>query len=177
MELRQGQLKQRFKCFEVLVVLADRILELVLALVDCLRPLRLICTPDARKSQPAFSAATLGITEPWSPTGDTTPITTSSTSAVSNWWRCCKSVSRPASRLMGLTSCRLPSFFPLPRGVRMASNTNASVMVVVLRLNEGIPGANGAWQTRRSPFVQKMQYILFTKQMLCEINTEQLYPP
>ena len=39
---------------------------------------RLICMPATRKSQPAFSAAVLAITEPCSPIGETTPITTSS---------------------------------------------------------------------------------------------------
>ena len=91
---------------------------------------RLSCTPEHRKSHPALSAATLAITEPCSPTGDTTPMTTSSISAVSNWLRCCSSASNPASRLTGLTSYRLPSFLPLPLGVRMASNTNASVMFI-----------------------------------------------
>ena len=82
---------------------------------------RLSCTPAQRQSQPAFSAATLAITEPCSPIGETTPITTSSTWPVSKSLRRCSSVSTPASRFTGLTSCRLPSFFPLPRGVRMAS--------------------------------------------------------
>ena len=84
---------------------------------------RLTCTPEVRKSQPALSAATLGSTEPCSATGETMPMTMSSTAAVSKRWRRCNSASRPVSRLMGLTSCRLPSFLPLPRGVRMASNT------------------------------------------------------
>ncbi len=39
---------------------------------------RLICMPATFTSQPAFSAAVLAITEPCSPTGETTPITTSS---------------------------------------------------------------------------------------------------
>jgi hypothetical protein len=84
---------------------------------------RFSCTPAHWKSQPAFSAATLGSTEPCSPTGATMPMTMSSTCAVSKSLRRCSSVSRPASRLIGLTSYRLPSFLPLPRGVRMASKT------------------------------------------------------
>jgi len=84
---------------------------------------RLSCTPEQRQSQPALSAATLAITEPCSPMGDTTPITTSSTAAVSKPLRCCSALKVPASRSIGLTSCRLPSFLPLPRGVRSASNT------------------------------------------------------
>ncbi len=84
---------------------------------------RLICTPAQRQSQPAFSAATLAMTEPCSPIGATTPITTSSTAAVSKPWRLRKASSVPASKSTGLTSCRLPSFLPLPRGVRTASNT------------------------------------------------------
>ena len=84
---------------------------------------RLSCTPAHCQSQPALSAATLAITEPCSPMGETTPITTSSTVAVSKSLRV-RSASRvPASRSTGLTSCRLPSFLPLPRGVRTASNT------------------------------------------------------
>ena len=39
---------------------------------------RLICTPATLTSQPALSAAVLAITEPCSPTGETTPMTTSS---------------------------------------------------------------------------------------------------
>ena len=82
---------------------------------------RLSCTPAQRQSQPALSAATFAMTDPCSPIGETTPMTTSSTAAVSRSLRRCSSASRPASRLTGLTSCRLPSFLPLPRGVRMAS--------------------------------------------------------
>ena len=84
---------------------------------------RLSCTPAHCQSQPAFSAATLAMTEPCSPMGDTTPITTSSTAAVSRSWRVRSASSVPASRSTGLTSCRLPSFLPLPRGVRTASKT------------------------------------------------------
>ena len=91
---------------------------------------RLTCMPAQRQSQPALRAATLGSTEPCSPMGETMPITTSSTAAVSRSWRVRSACSVPASRSMGLTSCRLPSFLPLPRGVRMASNTNASVIGV-----------------------------------------------
>src|SRR5678815_1115054 len=36
---------------------------------------RLICIPATLKSQPALSAAVLAITEPCSPTGETTPMT------------------------------------------------------------------------------------------------------
>ena len=50
---------------------------------------RLICTPATCTSQPALSAAVLAITEPCSPTGETTPITTSSSAAGSKSWRFC----------------------------------------------------------------------------------------
>ena len=90
---------------------------------------RLSCTPAHVKSQPALSAATLGMHRALLAHGrDARPCTTSSTCAVSKSLRRCSSVSRPASRLTGLTSYRLPSFLPLPRGVRMASKTNASLM-------------------------------------------------
>ena len=56
-----------------------------------------------------------------SPIGETTPITTSSSCDGSKSRRFCSFVSRPASRSTGFTSCRLPSFLPLPRGVRTAS--------------------------------------------------------
>jgi hypothetical protein len=39
---------------------------------------------------------------------------------------------RPVVRLIGLTECSAPVFFPLPRGVRTASYTNASAVMVVL---------------------------------------------
>jgi citronellol/citronellal dehydrogenase len=91
---------------------------------------RLICTPATFTSQPALSAAVLAITEPCSPTGETTPMTTSSSAAGSKPWRFCSFTSRPASRSTGFTSCRLPSFLPLPRGVRTASKIIACVMVV-----------------------------------------------
>ena len=90
---------------------------------------RLICMPATLTSQPALSAAVLAITEPCSPTGETTPMTTSSSAAGSKPWRCCSLTSRPASRSTGLTSCRLPSFLPLPRGVRTASKIMACGMV------------------------------------------------
>ena len=90
---------------------------------------RLICTPEAVKSQPAIRAASLGSTPPCSPMGETIPITTSSTAAVSKPLRCCNFDSNPANKCAGCTSCKLPSFLPLPRGVRMASYTNAWVAV------------------------------------------------
>jgi hypothetical protein len=82
---------------------------------------RLSCTPAQRKSQPALSAATLAMTEPCSPIGRHHTHHHVVHLAVSKSLRCCSSPSTPASRLTGLTSCRLPSFLPLPRGVRMAS--------------------------------------------------------
>ena len=60
---------------------------------------RLICMPATLKSQPAFSAAVFAITEPCSPTGETTPITMSSSSAGSKPWRCCSLRSKPGEQV------------------------------------------------------------------------------
>src|SRR4051794_39943087 len=65
---------------------------------------------------------------PWSPTGETTPSTTSSTRFTSReGLRSLTASSSPTTRSTGFTSWRVPFFFPLPRGVRIASYTNASV--------------------------------------------------
>ena len=88
---------------------------------------RLSCTPEARKSQPAASAAVLAMQLPCSPTGVTQPITTSSTCEVSRSWRFCNSLSTPMSSVIGLTSYSEPLALPRPRGVRIASKTKASV--------------------------------------------------
>ena len=52
-------------------------------------------------------------------------MTTSSSAPGRSRGAAAASTSRPASRSTGLTSCRLPSFLPLPRGVRMASKIMA----------------------------------------------------
>src|SRR4051812_4408732 len=101
------------------------------------RPLaqnRLICTPATVSGSPAASAAVLAMTEPCSPMGETTPRTTSSTSAGSrSGLRRRTSSMRPVVRLIGLTECSPPVFLPLPRGVRTASYTNASAVMVSFR--------------------------------------------
>src|SRR6185436_3299659 len=89
---------------------------------------RFSCTPEARKSQPAASAAVLAMQLPCSPTGVTQPITTSSTCAVSRSWRFCSSFSTPVRSVIGFTSCSAPLDLPLPRGVRIASKTIASAI-------------------------------------------------
>ena len=82
---------------------------------------RLSWAPGTDSSQPAFCSAILGSTAPCSITGVTQPSITSSTRPVSRSCRACISVSRVVTMLTGLTSCRLPSCFPLDRGVRIAS--------------------------------------------------------
>src|SRR4051812_7449765 len=69
---------------------------------------------------------------PCSPIGDTTPSTTSSTRWVSRaGLRTWISSSSPTTRSTGFTSWSVPTFLPLPRGVRMWSYTNASAMAVL----------------------------------------------
>src|SRR3954454_17430957 len=100
------------------------------------RPLaqnRLTCTPATVSGNPAISAAVRAITAPCSPTGETTPSTMSSTSAGSRpGLRRLTSSMSPVVRLTGLTECSAPVFLPLPRGVRTASYTNASAVIVAL---------------------------------------------
>src|SRR5579862_8917218 len=93
---------------------------------------RFSCTPEARKSQPAASAAVLAMQLPCSPTGVTQPMTTSSTCEVSSWWRFCSSFSTPVSSEIGFTSCSEPLLLPRPRGVRIASKTIASVALLAI---------------------------------------------
>ena len=93
---------------------------------------RFNCTPEARKSQPAASTAVLAMQLPCSPTGVTQPITTSSTCEVSRSWRFCSSFSTPVRSEIGFTSCREPLDLPLPRGVRIASKTIASVALLAI---------------------------------------------
>ena len=83
---------------------------------------RLSCTPATVSGRPAASAAVLAMSPPWSPTGETTPSTTSSTRWVSSeGLRSWTASMRPTTRSTGFTSCRVPFCFPLPRGVRTAS--------------------------------------------------------
>src|SRR3954469_4257520 len=89
---------------------------------------RLSCTPATVSGRPALIAAVLAMSAPWSPTGDTQPRTTSSTRLGSmRSLRTSISCMRPTTRSTGLVPCSEPLCLPLPRGVRMASNTNASV--------------------------------------------------
>ncbi len=88
---------------------------------------RLSCTPAVRCAHPAASTAVRAMSAPCSPTGDTTPNTTSSTAAVSSSLRSASDFSTPAASVTGLTLCSDPRF-PLPRGVRTASKIKASLM-------------------------------------------------
>src|ERR1700712_2169365 len=88
---------------------------------------RLSCTPATVSGRPALIAAVLAMSAPWSPTGETQPRTTSSTRLGSRRsLRMSISCIRPTTRSTGLVPCREPLLLPLPRGVRMASKTNAS---------------------------------------------------
>ncbi len=83
---------------------------------------RLSCTPATVCGRPEASAAVFAMSEPWSPTGETTPRTTSSMPAGSSdglrFW--ISSIS-PVTSEIGFTSWREPVFLPRPRGVRIAS--------------------------------------------------------
>src|SRR4051794_6861099 len=92
---------------------------------------RLSWTPATVSGSPALIAAVLAMSAPWSPTGETQPSTTSSTRfGSSRSLRTSISCIRPTTRSTGLTACSEPLLLPLPRGVRMASNTNASVAAI-----------------------------------------------
>ena len=83
---------------------------------------RLSCTPATVGGSPAAMAAVLAMSEPWSPSGETTPSTTSSMVAGSSSGKRRRISSiRPTTNEMGLTSCSEPEALPRPRGVRMAS--------------------------------------------------------
>src|SRR5436309_13099586 len=93
---------------------------------------RLTCTPATVSGRPALIAAVLAMSAPWSPTGDTHPSTTSSTRLGSSLMlRESISCISPTIRSTGLVVCREPLLLPLPRGVRRASNTSASVAAMV----------------------------------------------
>ena len=78
---------------------------------------------------------------PWSPIGETTPRTRSSMRCGSSeGLRVLISSSSPTTRSTGLTSCREPTFLPLPRGVRMWSYTNASAMTVLTLRGDAVRG-------------------------------------
>ena len=92
---------------------------------------RLSWTPATVSGRPALIAAVLAMSAPWSPTGETQPRTTSSTLlGSSRSLRTSISCIRPTTRSTGLVACRDPLTLPLPRGVRIASNTNASVAAI-----------------------------------------------
>src|SRR3954447_1071030 len=89
---------------------------------------RLSCTPATVSGSPALIAAVLAMSAPWSPTGVTQPRTTSSTRlGSSRSWRPSISCMRPTTRSTGLVPCSEPLLLPLPRGVRIASKTSASL--------------------------------------------------
>ncbi len=77
----------------------------------------------------AAMAAVLARLLPCSPTGETTPKTTSSISSdLSAGLRSSSAPMTSEIREIGLTSCRLPLTRPRPRGVRTASQIRASVI-------------------------------------------------
>ena len=89
----------------------------------------LICIPGTSISHPAYWAAVLPIFAPWSPTGITHPIITSSISEV---FSSCLSESASISldkRSVGVISCREPFFF-LPLGVLIVSYINDSFITI-----------------------------------------------
>src|SRR3954454_14019108 len=92
---------------------------------------RLSWTPDTVSGRPALIAAVLAMSAPWSPTGDTQPSTTSSIRVGSSFsLRMSISCMSPTTRSTGLVVWREPLLLPLPRGVRIASNTKASVAAI-----------------------------------------------
>ena len=126
---------------------------------------RLICTPAQRKSQPAFSAATLAITEPCSPTGETTPITTSSTWPVSKSLRRCSSVEHAGEQVDRLDLVQA--------AVLLALAARRADGVVDEGFGHGAAPVRGFGsrvlaQTNLYPsHVAARSVYLFTKQMLC----------
>ena len=83
---------------------------------------RFSCTPATSSGQPAAMTAVRARSMPWSPTGETTPVMTSSmrdgsSSGLRDWTASSSVVSRDT----GLTVCREPVALPLPRGVRIES--------------------------------------------------------
>src|SRR5262249_4830947 len=88
----------------------------------------------------AASAAVLAMSAPWSATGLTTPSTRSSIRSVSiAGLRLVSSSIRPTTSEIGLVPCRDP-LLPRPRGVRIASYTNASVLMARLLLGPLLGG-------------------------------------
>ncbi len=113
---------------------------------------RFSCTPATVSGRPAASAAVLAMSPPWSPIGETTPSTTSSTRLTSSeGLRSWTSLRSPTTRSTGFTSWRLPFFLPLPRGVRIASYTNASVAMCHPCFS---CGSRGAARAARSAMVR-----------------------
>ena len=96
---------------------------------------RLSCMPGTVSGRPALSAAILAMLAPWSPTGVTQPSTRSSTRLGSSFaFRASVSCISPTTRSIGLTECSEPFVLPLPRGVRIASKTKASVGAILVPL-------------------------------------------
>src|SRR5688572_9708299 len=90
---------------------------------------------------------------PWSLSGETTPSTTSSIRfGSSEGLRTWISSSSPTTRSTGFTSCSEPAFFPLPRGVRMWSYTNASAMTVLAVRFSVVAPENGWRRWPGNPF-------------------------
>ncbi|CAM5519675.1 hypothetical protein SCALM49S_04072 [Streptomyces californicus] len=79
-------------------------------------------TPATESGRPAAMAAIRAMSEPWSPSGLTTPRTMSSMAAGSRPGKRPRiSWMRPTTRSIGLVPCRAPLALPRPRGVRIAS--------------------------------------------------------
>src|SRR3954452_12027378 len=78
---------------------------------------------------------------PASPTGSTQPSTTSSTTEGSERLRALIAPSACVASASAVTSCSEPSALPLPRGVRTASYTNASVIEFSFGLRHARPCA------------------------------------
>src|SRR4051794_41124541 len=90
---------------------------------------RLRVTPGASSDQPASSAAMRAMSIEWSPLPAPQPMTTSSTSAVSNPLRSRRALSTWARMRCGCTLCSAPFSLPLPRGERTASMIQASCSI------------------------------------------------
>ncbi|KOV29956.1 hypothetical protein ADK58_08735 [Streptomyces sp. XY152] len=89
-------------------------------------------TPATVSGRPASTAAVRAMSDPWSPSGFTTPSTMSPTAAGSRPGKRPRvSWIRPTTRSIGLVPCRAPPALPRPRGVRIASYTYASVLTSV----------------------------------------------
>src|SRR3954454_19723122 len=122
---------------------------------------RLSWTPATVSGRPALIAAVLAMSAPWSPIGVTQPSTTSSIRwGSSPLWRLRVSCINPTTRSTGLVACSDPLLLPLPRGVRTASNTSASVAAMV-----SSSGLTREHKSIRQTFVHERKYVATWSQM------------